>query len=301
MKYPPVLISTINYKKFSDTIECMNSIKKITYPEYELVVVDNCSRNESVKRIKSQFPEVKLIESDRNLGFAGGNNLAVEYGLEKGYEYILLLNNDTTVRDDFLERLLDVASGNEDVGIVGATILSPQSEKILFRGAKINWLNVAATLKGNNRRPDEPHSEPDFFHTGFVTGACMLIKSEVFKKIGLMREDYFMYLEDLDFCAKAGRHFKLAVSNKSVIYHNIGSSTGGIDSPLSTYYVFRNKLYFIKDNYGFWGQTFAYVYYLLYSLIRRYTVWIIKGKFSLIKAHLSGVRDFIRGRRGIMP
>jgi len=297
---PEVLIILVNYKKYKDTIVCLDSLKEITYPNYKVLVIDNSSGNESVSVLRGKYSDLNIVELKKNLGFAGGNNVGIKHAIEKNFPYILLLNNDTSVKSDFLDLLMDAMLADEETGIAGAMILYPNSKKIWCQGGGgISWLNASAVHKNAEKTLDSISIESPIHEADFITGACMLIKSDVIRKIGLIDESYFMYLEDLDFCLMAKKYYKFTVNTESYVYHHVGSSTGGVDSFLSTYYVFRNKLFFIQKHLRGFRKGLAYIFYFLYSFLRRQPVWMLKGRFDLSRAQIQGMLDFFKGKKGI--
>lgn len=258
MKYPRVSIIILNWNGLKDTIECLNSIKKITYPNYETIVVDNGSSGDDVQVLRKKFGKsIRIIENKKNYGFAEGNNIAIRKVMnEKKSNYVLLLNNDTVVDKRFLDGLVKVAESDEKIGIVGPKIYyydyNGRKDVIWFAGGKINWwLGRPYNIKEDNRE-----------YTDFITGCCMLIPIEKLKKVGLFDKTYFAYFEDADLCERFKRGgFKFKISEKSKIWHKTHKSTG--KEGIFHLYMARNRLIFNKRyNSG--------IKYLFFMFLQKY-------------------------------
>jgi hypothetical protein len=219
---PKVFVIILHWNNQSDTLECLESLKKIDYPNYQVVVIDNGSKEKfRVQRLDlngTEGSKVKIIYNQKNLGFAGGNNVGIRYALEKGADYVLLLNNDTIVSQDFLKKLVDSGESNKKIGLLGPKIyfvpyqrfLSVQgfaddSQRIWFAGGQINWLSNQGKMKGYGEIDRGHYDHPPVQETEYITGCCLLIKRAVVEKIGLLPEDYFLYYEDTAWSLEARR------------------------------------------------------------------------------------------------
>lgn len=240
MAYPRVSIIILNWNGLKDTIECLDSLKEITYPNYEVIVVDNASiQNEAVLLQKKYGGYIRTVRTKKNLGFAGGNNVGIRQVLrEENSKYVLLLNNDTVVKPNFLDELVKVGEQSGKIGMIGGKIYYYQRDKIWYGGGRINVIAL--------RAPHNTKEFSDIRNTSFVTGCLMLIKIKVFKKIGLLSEDYFLTVEDWDFSYRVRRKFSMKVTPYAVIYHKVSTSTGGEKSSFNTYYCHRNKWIFLN-------------------------------------------------------
>src|SRR3989344_4022189 len=166
-KSPRVSIIILNWNGVNDTIECLDSLKEITYPNYEIIIVDNGSKWDDVKILSKKFGKyIRIIKNDKNYGFAEGNNIAIRKVMEENKsKYVLLLNNDTVVDKKFLDELVKTGESDEKIGIVGPIIYNYYTKEIDFAGGKINWwLARPYQIKKEERE-----------YTDFITGCCMLI------------------------------------------------------------------------------------------------------------------------------
>lgn len=290
---PLVYIILVNYNGYKDTLECVKSLRKVTYENYKVVIVDNASKDASVKILKKELMDCCVLESKENLGFAGGNNLGIKYALDSGADYVLLLNNDTLVEENFLTSMMVSFKEDKKIGVVGCKIMyHPESNIIWYGGGYIDWFKFLGMHYGI-REIDKGQYDKEK-KVDFVTGCCMLIKKEVLEKVGLLPEDYFMYLEDLDFCVKVKNYgYKIWYSPKAVIYHKVGFSSGGEDSAFTIEWITRNRLLFM-NRYKNKVPSFKFVLSkLIFYLTRavRYIQFLIKGREDKAQAILAGIKS----------
>lgn len=297
---PKVHIVVLNYNGWRDTLECLDSLRKIDYPRFEILVVDNGSTDESLSRIYERAEElegVTVLETGENLGIAGGNNFGIRYALEKGADYVLILSNDTTVAPDFLTRMVTVAERERQAGLVGCKICYyDEPGRIWFAGATMNpWLARAPHVGADEL--DKNGKFVGIRDVRCLMGCVMLIRSQVIKEVGGFDEHYFFQNEDLDFCyrvLKAG--WTIRVDMEATIWHKVGRTIGTL-SYERWYYATRNRLLFIGKNLPLPQKITAYSFFLL-TRPAKFVVWIARGRVNLIKATLDGWRDFVRGRFG---
>lgn len=233
-----VFVIILNFKVKELSLKCMESVKNSSYKELEIILVDNGSDDrieEDVKKIKG----VDFIQTGKNLGYSGGNNVGIKKALEKDADYIFILNPDTVVDKDCIRHLVDGIEKN-DAGIVGPKIYFEGSKKIWYAGGIFNRQNVIGKHRGVDQEDNGRYDVPQ--ETDFVTGAAMMVKREVFEKVGLLDERYFLYYEDADFCERAKRAgFKIMYIPNAVVYHE-NAASAGLGSPLQDYYITRNRL-----------------------------------------------------------
>ncbi len=292
-----VYIIVLNWNGKNDTLECIKSLQKIDYNNYKIVVVDNGSKDDSVFEIKKQFSEVKIIENKKNLGFSGGNNVGVRDAINNGADYVLLINNDTTVEEKFLSKLVELGESDKKIGILGSKIcFYNEPNRIWFAGGKINWLKNKGTHIGldeiDNRQYDKTKK------VDYLTGCCLLIKREVIEKVGILAEDYFLYYEDTDFSLRVkNTGYKVIYVPKSKIYHKISRST----NPGSSNYIYyhtRNGLALAKRNGSFLNKIILYPYCVYLFLKQIIKIIFISQKRNWAFAVLKGEKDFLLGKMG---
>lgn len=235
--YARIYIILLNWNGLNDTLECIASLQKVDYESFETIVVDNGSTDGSVEEIQSRHPEITLIATGENLGFAEGNNVGIRHAIAQGADYVLLLNNDTVVAPDFLAELLKASKASADRGIFGAMIYFYQEPaRIWYAGAELDpyhlqFGHVTVESKG------------EVYETDYVCGCTLFAKADIFKKIGLLDAKFFLTYEETDFCYRARKEgYKSYCASRAKVWHKISASFGGSSSPLITYFMTRNAL-----------------------------------------------------------
>lgn len=286
---PLVSIILINYNGAKDTIECVESLSKVTYKNAKIIVVDNASTDTSLSVLKHylQQDNVIIVESPENNGFSAGNNLGIKRAQELGSDYMLILNNDTLVEPGFIEPLLSTFDVQSDVGCVISKILyASEPEKIWYAGGTYNpWFcradHEAFNAENNNKRVVKD--------VEFASGCCMLLSKEAIEKTGLMDEDYFLYVEDTEYSLRLRQAgFKLMYTSDSVIYHKVSATTSA-GSDLSQYYTIRNTLYLGKTYSSFMQKLTTLAYNVAF-----YTHKVITGQYK-VKNILAAQMDYHQG------
>lgn len=290
MVNPKVFIIILNFNSFQDTKECLLSLKQINYDNYEIVVVDNYSKDNSYEKLKKEFSTYNILKCNENLGYANGNNLGVKYALERDADYICILNNDVVVENDFLTKIIKVMLDREDIGIAGPCICNYEDKNIIqAMGANINlYTGLTQGKYKGYKYNDIPNRD---FLVDYLGGACFVCRREVFEKIGLIPENYFLFFEETEFCYKAGKEdYKLLCVYESKIYHK-GSSTISKYSGLSYYFLNRNRVVFIRRNANFSQKIIFSIYIFIEALGR---IIIRKEPFSLFKNIICGFKADVR-------
>ena len=255
----------------------------------EGIVVDNASTQDEVAYIQKNYPIVRVIRSKKNLGFAGGNNLGIKAAKGK---YIFLINNDTIFKANNVQLLIDRLESSPMIGIVCPKIrFSWGNNPIQFTGytplSKVTVRNKSIGFGEEDRgQYNTPHSTP------YAHGAAMLIKRDVIDKVGLMPECYFLYYEELDWSIMITRAgYEIWYEPACTIYHK-ESQTTGLNSPLRTYYITRNRLLLVKRNWGSITKYISYFYLIILVASRDIIKNTIKGHFVHVKAIIKGIYDF---------
>jgi len=285
-----VFIVILNWNGKKDTLECLNSLKKIDYKNYKIIVIDNGSKNDSVKEIKKEFPYAYILKNKTNLGFAEGSNIGIRYALKNNADYVLLLNNDTKVDGKFLPEMISLAESDEKIGIVCPKVYFYSKPKFLqYAGLRFNFNKGESLLLGYGEKDGGQFDK--IREADFCGGTCMLVKKEVFERIGLLDKDYFAYFEDNDFGFKARKAgYKIIFCPKARIWHKVSASTGGQTNPTKEYYLTRNNLIFMKK-YSRKSQLINFMpHYLIKSTLCSLS-YIRKGRFDLFNAKIKGVID----------
>jgi GT2 family glycosyltransferase len=254
-------------------------------------VIDNSSTDGSESILRGRFSDIEFIQTNENLGFAGGNNVGIRYALERGADYVWLLNNDTVVDPEALSELVKVADESEKTAIVGSKIFFyDKPQKIWFAGGLWKKNKLFAYHRGEG--------ETDFgqydaiCEVDYITGCSLLIKSSVIKKVGMMDERYFLYWEEVDWNAAAyERGYHILYVPSSLVWHKVCSSTK-IYSHIQTRYSIRNALYFFKKYDP--NRLARLLIRIAFDTIKLF----IHGRRDVAIAYVKGAFDFILNRSG---
>lgn len=292
MNEPKVFIVILNYNTINDTVECINSLKNIDYSNYEIAVVDNSETMDCYNSLTGKFNEYKIIRADENLGYANGNNIGIKYALDNGADYICVLNNDVIVENDFLSKIVKVLNENEDAGIAGPCICEYKDRsKVQCAGASISLYTGLTKRIGRGMLYDNSNKEN--YDVDFLGGASFVCKREVFERVGLIPENYFLFFEETEFCIKAKKSgYRLICVNESKVYHK-GSSTISKFGGLSYYFLNRNRVVFIKRNCNIIQKTVFSIYIFIEAvgriIIRKEPKLLIKNLICGFKADINSV------------
>ena len=282
---PWVTIITINFNQLQLTCALLDSLRHLTYPRVEIIVADNASKENPREVIAEKYPEVKVIVSPENLGFAGGNNLGIM--ASKG-KYLLFLNNDTEVDSGFLEPLVALFENNPKAGAASSKILYYNSDNIIqYAGStRIDPFTGRSKRIGFMEKDLGQHNVQ--LETDLAHGAAMMVPRSVIDQVGMMPEFFFLYYEEVDWCEsikKAG--YKIYVVPSSRVYHKESMSIGK-KSTLKTYYMTRNRLLFMRRNTSGLKKMAWILFFLIFSLPKNAL------KFTFHRDHEHG-KAFWRG------
>lgn len=290
-------IITINYNGVKDTCELIETLP-LDDASIEVIVVDNASKADEATFIALRFPQVKVIRSTQNLGFAGGNNLGIQAAQGK---YLFFINNDTIfrckkedVRRKTWQPLIDCLESSPKIGAVCPKICFAWGKHpIQFAG-----YTPLSSITMRNRSigfGEEDLGQYDKAHpTPYAHGAAMMVKREAIEKAGMMPECYFLYYEELDWSMVIRRAgFEIWYEPTSTIYHKESQSTGQ-KSPLRTYYITRNRLLFVKRNNPTFSRYLSYCYLIGMVAVRDTLKYYIQRRPDLAQATIKGIYHFIK-------
>lgn len=301
MTYPKVSIIILNWNGLEDTIACLESLKKITYPNYEVVVVDNGSKGNDSQVLRENFGDyIHLIQNDRNYGYTGGNNIGIKHTLAHSQpDYLLILNNDVVVAPDFLNHLVEAIDADASIGIAGPKVYYYDFPNYIWSaGAKINmrWGQVACIgMKQRDNGQYDKQQEVDY-----VAGCCLLIKNAIIPKVGLFDESYFCYWDETDYCVRARKAgYKVVYIPEAKIWHKSplkvkvwdNTPTSGKASGLPYYYTARNSFKFMRKHATRWQYCSFLTYFFSYHF------WFVSGACLLYHRDIKRLTGFYRGVR----
>jgi hypothetical protein len=266
MSHPKVSIIIPNWNGLEDTSECIESLKKVTYPNYEVIVVDNASEGNDVQALSERFGDyIQMVRNDRNYGCGEGYNSGIRYALKNSQpEYFLLLNNDVVVAPAFLSELVKVAESDAHIGIVGPKIYyydyNGRKDVIWSVGGKTRWWSPIMHRQIGKNDDDLPKYQT-VRSMNWVSGTVLMLKSKLIEKVGLLNPWYFFSHEDIEYCLKARRlGFKVIYVPSAKVWHKVGASA---KKAHITYFSPSAYYYLIKQNF----PLVVYIYHLLLSPI----------------------------------
>lgn len=281
-------IITVNFNQPAVTLDFLKSVKENTkHQNVEVVLIDNGSREDHEESYRLAYPGLVYVRSDKNLGFAGGNNLGIK--VAKG-DYLLLLNNDTEISNNLIEILSAELDSNPDIGLLSPLILYfEQPEIIQYAGfTEMNYLTCRNEGIGA-MEVNKGQYDLDSRETGFCHGAAMICRRKDLEEVGMMAEEFFLYYEELDWCEKfrkAGK--KIWFTGKTKIYHKESMSVGK-ESNIKTYFMTRNRMLFIRRNTGSLNTFFFSIYFIFIACSKQVVMYLIKGRYDLIKWVFKGI------------
>ncbi len=292
-----IAIILVNWNGYRHTATCLDSLRKVTAEDFSIIVVDNASTDSSLNQLKQCFPEVIFLENDINKGFAGGNNVGINFAIRKEFEYVMLLNNDTVVEPNFLSSILAFIKSQQDcqIGMVQPLIKFMHDKTTIWSAGGLynKWLGISRTIgNGMTMRPTAPHERD------WVTGCCTIMPTNAIQEVGGLNESYFAYFEDVDWSIRMGkkgyRHF---IVPNALIYHEAGASSTtakeeGSLQPIVFYYLSRNQFFLLKQHVKFPHSIIAWGYHL-FKFLGWMGYFLIRRRPKKLKALWLGVRDGI--------
>lgn len=284
--FPLVSIITVNYNQADVSCALLESLNKITYPNIEVIVIDNASPDDDPSTIKEKYPNIVFIQNPINYGFAAGNN----FGLMRARgEYVLLLNNDIEVDAGFLEPLVSKLQNNPEIGAVSPKIkFYYQPDTLQYAGyTPFNIVTMRNTAIGYWQK-DTGQFNSDR-KTAYAHGAAMLVPMKVVKEVGLMSYIFFLYYEEADWCARIkAAGYEIWYVHNSQVLHKESVSTGRL-SALKIYYQNRNRIVFMRRNV--FGKNFVIglMYQLFIAVPKNALAYLLKGKITLFLAYFKAI------------
>jgi GT2 family glycosyltransferase len=298
---PKVGVTILTFNAAEYLGACLASLYANTYPNFQVVVVDNASVDQTTFLIQKQFPQTHLIQNKKNLGFAKGNNRGLRYLLDQGCTYFLLLNDDTEVDQQLIEKLVKPMRDDPQIGIVGPIITCyKQPETIWFAGGEFNqtFAYTRHPHLGKKLRQTKHIKK----RVDFVTGCCLMTKRQVLEQIGFLDETFGYYFEDVFFCLKAKKAgFYVRLVDKPLVKHRVSATSrreGLHLSPFQAYYFARNPFLFINQETSRWqkltqilGQFLIRFPYYSYQIMKQGTPSVFASYSRGLIDGLSYLRD----------
>jgi len=292
---PLVAVLTVTTNAAAHLPAYLDALKRVTYPSLEVWIVDNASQDGTPSLVPGVLPAARVLRNERNLGFTGACNRALEQIVASDVRYVLFLNDDTEVTPGFLEPL--VALADDRTMVAPRTYLAGQPGYMDDAAGAFDWLRGTwrHRVLGRLERPEERRPHP----VETANLSCLLVPVPLLRRTGLLDDNFFVYYDDTDFCRRAreagGRLF---VEPRSVVFHRKGATLGGQLSPFGCYYLTRNRPYLIRKHTKSRLRYAVFLAYFLATRSVRAGLWAARGRFDLVHATALGLADAARGRMG---
>jgi len=294
-----IAVIIVNWKKHDFTLKCIESLLNSSYTNFKIILVDNECQNGVLDELRKN-EKIHIIKNENNEGFARANNQGIRYSLKNGFDYVLLLNNDTVIKSDLLELLIK-QSNNLNQKIIQPLILNYDGSEIWNAGGTIN--NFFGTFRTLKKGESFKNFKSISNFTNWFTGCCVLLKTEIFNDVGYFDERFFAYYEDVDFSIRLKSNgYKIALMNDSYLQH-FGSASSksannyeGNLSPYVHYLNVRNHLFLLKKH----SKSFNIIGVFLYQVIKilSYLIYfLIRFRFNKFKMVLKGFIDAINFKK----
>ena len=288
----------LNYNGRDYLPDCLESVQRLHYPAFETWVIDNASTDGSPETVRKDFPEVRLLENDRNLGFSIAYNRGFEQALAGGFEYVWVLNNDTVVDAGALAALVRVAAGDERIGILGPKIyFADKPDTIWFAGGAVSLATGITRHYGLRQRDRGQHDRVR--DVDYVTGAAMLVRRSVLERLGGFDPIFSpAYAEDVDLCLRARKAgFRIVYVPQARVWHKVSAATGGGLTPEKARLKVRHTFLLYK-RHARWYHWISIPFFVALGLIIEVSRQLAHGNSAAVGALFGGFWDVLRGRAG---
>lgn len=284
-----------NYNKEDYIVNCIKSVRKSSFRNLDLYVVDNASMDNSVEMINKNFKnEINLIINKENLGGSGGFNTGLKEVIDKGYDYIMLLDNDVILHEDAISELVKFLENNKEYGMVGSLILSIDNPDVIQElGADIDFQNYTINpfFKGGNKE-----GAPELIECDYVPACSLIVRGEALKKVGLMNEENFIYWDDIEWGYKFKLNgYKVGAYSKSIVWHKMGAATK--ENTFATYYFWRNRIKFFL-NYLEESKVQDFCRKIFNNVFNAIFMCNYQGKYSQAITIMEAIEDALNGELG---
>ena len=292
-----IYVVVLNCNNYTDTRECIESIRQSLYPIDRIILVDNGSRDNSIEKLEENYRQSSKLEIIRNRineGFARGVNVGIRRALDDGAEYILLVNNDAIIDMECVTKLCKIAERSDDVGIVGPRIFYFTDNERIWQGGGYFSKLKSGIISPEKNRLAKQCADVKEREVAFLSGCVMLVRRMVFERIGLFNEDLFIYEEDVEFCLRARTAgFRISYVPSARAWHKINNIVKDRTSSFVLYHLARSHLIMLRKSFPPWYFLYGFVVHLL--VYTPYRMWqILQGSRSL-NAALSWLKGTIDG------
>jgi hypothetical protein len=292
-----ISIITVNYNETEATCALLDSVRRQAFRDLEVIVVDNASRDNPAAIFSERYPEAIFLRSDANLGFAGGNNLALK--IARG-EFLFFVNNDAELEPGCVEKLLQLFENQPNIGIASPLVCYFPTDDQVLAPAIVQYagMTFVSPFTGRNhtvgnRAPDHGQfAQPQ--RTAYAHGAAMMLPRAVLDAVGPMWEGFFLYYEELDWCARIRRAgYEVWVEPRARVWHKESLSVGKM-GPFKTFYLNRNRVLFMRRNFGGWRLAAFFAFLTMATLPKNALGYLFRADFANLRAFLRGIFTGVR-------
>lgn len=289
---PKIAIVILNWNQKDITLACLDSLMKVNYPNYQVIVIDNVSSDGSCEAIEKQFPSIILISSKKNLGLTDSRNIGLDYALQRAADYILILDNDTIIHENMLTELVKEAEKDNRIAVVAPKIyLFSDRNRIWALGGKVNFYKGQVNLLGYGEIDHEQYDSNPTIDVDYAIGCCSLIRTQIIKKIGKL-DPHFYYGEDTEFCLRAKHSgYKIVAVPKAIMWHK-DSRSWAKENDIK--YIRVKSVTRVMRKYA---KVYHWILFLPYALFGIAKIALregIKGNLKSVYFRLKGVFDGLR-------
>jgi len=299
MPEPLVYIVILNTNRRDDTLACLESLSKSTYKNLKTIVLDNSSTDGSVEAIRPAFPDVQIINLAENLGYAGNNNVGIEEAMKQGADWVLVLNEDTTLDSNCMTELIKVGESDPKIGIVGPMVYHHNEPTVIQSAGGMLGKYWQSQHLGQNEADAGQFTSPHAVE--WISGCAILVRRAAIENAGMLDASFFIYWEETEWCIRVARSgWKIVHVPQAKIWHK-GVQRDYQPKPSFTYYGTRNQLLTLSKHHA----PLNVMLYNWLQTVRTLVSWTVKPKWKDKREHRNamwkGVIDFLRDRRGQMP
>lgn len=286
----------LNYNGRDLTLQALDSVRRMSYPAFDVVVVDNGSTDGSYEAVAAAYPEVEQVRTEENLGPAGGYNLGMAWAMDRGYDYLLILNNDVEAHPAMLTELVRVAESDPTIGCVGPKTYYFSDRRRLASAGGIIRFKESVTRERGQGAPDRGQFDRDE-EVAYLNGCGMLIRREAIEAAGLWDPVFFLSVEDADWCMRAKRRgFRCVFAHRAILYHMV-SDTTGVYTPAKNFQTGRSSAIFVRRYAGPW----QWVTFLAFMAAALPVAWLRELRRGNQAAAVAKGRGVVAGLRASVP
>jgi GT2 family glycosyltransferase len=299
MPQPLVISVILNSNRRKDTLACLDSLKRNSYSNHRIIVLDNHSTDDSVKVICETHPDVRIVELEKNLGYAGNNNVGIELAMEQGADWVFVLNEDIILDNDCLTNLIEVGDGDPQIGMLGPLVYHHDEPDVIQSAGGMLGEYWESLHLGKNEADQGQFKNPH--PVEWISGCAILVRRQAIEQAGMLDGNFFIYWEETEWCIRVARAgWKIIHVPQARIWHK-GVQRDYQPKPSFTYYGTRNHLLTLSKHHA----PLRVRMYTWMQILRTLASWSVKPRWRHKREHRDamwrGILDYLRRRWGAMP